>query len=204
MTRLSVAWLAATLALGGAALAQEERQQSEGELKQAIFAGGCFWCMEEVYDPVPGVVDTTSGYTGGRTENPTYREVTFGDTGHYEAVRVTYDPSQVTYQELLDTFWVNVDPFDARGQFCDKGSSYLSAIFVADEEERRLAEASKEAVEARFDEAVATEVLAAAPFYEAEEYHQDYYQKNPLQYRFYKWNCGRAQRLEEIWGDTPS
>jgi peptide-methionine (S)-S-oxide reductase len=204
MTRLSVAWLAATLALGGAALAQEARQQSEGELKQAIFAGGCFWCMEEVYDPVPGVVDTTSGYTGGRTENPTYREVTFGDTGHYEAVRVTYDPSQVTYQELLDTFWVNVDPFDARGQFCDKGSSYLSAIFVADEEERRLAEASKEAVEARFDEAVATEVLAAAPFYEAEEYHQDYYQKNPLQYRFYKWNCGRAQRLEEIWGDTPS
>lgn len=203
MTRLSVAWLAATLALGGAALAQEERQES-GELKQAIFAGGCFWCMEEVYDPVPGVVDTTSGYTGGRTENPTYEEVTFGDTGHYEAVRVTYDPAQVSYQELLDTFWVNVDPFDARGQFCDKGSSYLSAIFVADEEERRLADASKEAVEARFDEAVATEVLAAAPFYEAEEYHQNYYQKNPMQYRFYKWNCGRAQRLEEIWGDTPS
>jgi peptide-methionine (S)-S-oxide reductase len=204
MIRLSVAWLVAALALGGAALAQEERQESEGELKQAIFAGGCFWCVEEAFDPVPGVIDTTSGYTGGHTENPTYREVTFGDTGHYEAVRVTYDPAQVSYQELLDTFWVNVDPFDARGQFCDKGSSYRAAIFVADEEERRLAEASKDAVEARFDEEVATEVLAAAPFYEAEKYHQDYYQKNPVQYRFYKWNCGRAQRLEEIWGDTPS
>ncbi|HEX2255427.1 MAG TPA: peptide-methionine (S)-S-oxide reductase MsrA [Afifellaceae bacterium] len=203
MVRLSFAWIAAALALGGAALAQEARQPG-GQTTQAVFAGGCFWCVEEAFDAVSGVVETVSGYTGGHVENPTYRQVTFGDTGHYEAVEVTYDPAQVSYEELLDTFWRNVDPFDARGQFCDKGSSYRSAIFVAGEEERRQAEATKKAVEERFGETVATEILPAAAFYPAEDYHQNYYQENPARYRFYKWNCGRAQRLEEIWGPKPS
>ena len=203
MSRLSIACLAAWLALGGLAAAQEAGALA-GERKQAVFAGGCFWCVEEAFDAVPGVLDTDSGYTGGHTENPTYREVTFGDTGHYEAVEVTYDPAAVSYAELLDTFWRNVDPFDARGQFCDKGSSYRSAIFVADAEEKRLAEESRQSVAARFSEPVATEILPAATFYPAEDYHQDYYQRNPVQYRFYKWNCGRAQRLEAIWGDKPS
>lgn len=204
MSRLSIACFAAIMALGGGASAQQAQQEGGSGLETAIFAGGCFWCVEEAYDAVEGVEETVSGYTGGTVEDPTYEQVTFGDTGHYEAVRVTYDPAQVSYEELLDTFWHNVDPFDARGQFCDKGSSYLSAIFVAGEEERRLAEASKEAVEEQFGREVATEIEPAATFYPAEEYHQDYYQKNPMSYRFYKWNCGRAQRLEEIWGAKPS
>ena len=204
MYRLLLMCLTATLSLGGLAWAQQGDQQGGGKLEQAVFAGGCFWCVEEAFDAVEGVTETVSGYTGGSVENPTYQQVSAGGTGHYEAVRVTYDPSQVSYEELLDTFWHNVDPFDARGQFCDKGSSYLSAIFVADEEEQRLAEASKQEVEQQLKKEVVTEIKPAATFYPAENYHQDYYQRNSFSYKFYKWNCGRVQRLEEIWGPKPS
>jgi peptide-methionine (S)-S-oxide reductase len=174
------------------------------ELKTAVFAGGCFWCVEEAFDQVDGVVETTSGYTGGKVPNPTYEQVSADDTGHYEAVQVRYDPARVTYAKLLDTFWRNVDPFDADGQFCDKGHSYLSVVFVATPEEEKLAQETKEAVAKRFSQKVATEILPAKEFYMAEGYHQDYYKTNPVRYKFYKWNCGRAQRLEMIWGANKS
>jgi peptide-methionine (S)-S-oxide reductase len=180
------------LAGGSAARAQE--------LKSAVFAGGCFWCMEEAFDHVAGVTETTSGYTGGTVRNPTYEQVTADNTGHFEAVRVRYDPSRVTYAQLLEAFWRNVDPFDADGQFCDQGSSYRSAIFTATPEEEKAARESKEAIAKRLSQPVATEILPAKEFYPAEGYHQDYYEKNPVRYKFYKWNCGRAQRLESVWG----
>jgi peptide-methionine (S)-S-oxide reductase len=189
--------VAALIALGGTAAAQDKPAAGQAA---AIFAGGCFWCVEEAFDKVPGVVATTSGYTGGTAENPTYRQVSAGGTGHFEAVKVEYDPAQVSYEQLLDTFWKNVDPFDAIGQFCDKGESYLSAVFVQNEEEKRLAETDKQEISAKFAMPVATAVLPQAQFYPAEDYHQDYYTKNPAQYKYYKWGCGRAQRLEEIWG----
>lgn len=166
-----------------------------------VFAGGCFWCMESDFEKVPGVTDVVSGFTGGTVENPTYQG---NHAGHYEAVQITYDPEKVSYQELLNHYWVNIDPFDSRGQFCDKGESYLSAIFVDNEQERNLAEQSKQAVEARFpDKKVVTPVLDATTFYPIignESYHQDYYKKNPLRYKTYRWNCGRDKRLQEIWG----
>lgn len=180
----------------GGALAQTKDDQ----LKTAIFAAGCFWCVEEAFDKVDGVVETTSGYTGGIQPNPTYEQVSAGNTGHAEALRVKYDPARVTYAQLLDTFWHNVDPFDAGGQFCDRGSSYRGAIFVMSDEEERQAKESKEKVATQFAKTVATEIVRATPFYPAEGYHQDYHTKNPLKYSFYKWNCGRAQRLEQIWG----
>ncbi len=189
--------VAALIALGGTAAAQDKLAAGQAA---AIFAGGCFWCVEEAFDKVPGVVATTSGYTGGTAENPTYRQVSAGGTGHFEAVKVEYDPAQVSYEQLLDTFWKNVDPFDAIGQFCDKGESYLSAVFVQNEEEERLAETDNQEISAKFAMPVATAVLPQAQFYPAEDYHQDYYTKNPAQYKYYKWGCGRAQRLEEIWG----
>lgn len=168
----------------------------------ATFAAGCFWCVEEAFDKVDGVVSTTSGYTGGRTPNPTYEQVSAGDTGHTEAVQVTYDPSKVSYETLLRTFWQNVDAVDAGGQFCDRGSQYRSGIYVHSQEQRQQAEASKTQIAARLGKRIATEIVGAGPFYKAEEYHQDYYKKNPVRYKFYKWNCGRAQRLEELWGRT--
>ena len=164
----------------------------------ATFAGGCFWCMEGPFDKLPGVISTTSGYTGGTKANPTYEEVSDGGTGHRESVEVVYDPRKVTYAQLLDTFWHNVDPTDNSGQFCDHGSQYRSAIFYHDAEQKRLAEASKAALEKRFR--VATDILPASTFWRAEEYHQDYYKKNPIRYHFYRFNCGRDQRLEQIWG----
>ena len=176
---------------GGAAAAAET----------AVFAGGCFWCMEEAFDMVPGVTATVSGYIGGTGENPTYQEVTSGSTGHFEAVQVEYDPAKVSYEKLLETFWRNVDPFDASGQFCDKGTQYKSAIFTGGEAEQRAAKATRVEVAERFSMLVATEVLPEKTFYPAEDYHQDYYTKNPAQYKFYKFGCGRAQRLEEIWGE---
>jgi len=179
--------------------AQVERVRPAGAAT-AIFAAGCFWCVEEAFEKVPGVADAVSGYTGGSTANPTYEAVTAGGTGHYEAVRVTYDPARVTYAQLLDVYWRNVDPFDPIGQFCDKGESYRAAVFPATPEEAEAAEASKQAVAKRFGEPVAVEILPAAAFYEAETYHQDYYLKNPQAYRFYKWRCGRARRLEQLWG----
>lgn len=175
--------------------------RAAAETASAIFAGGCFWCMEEAFDAVPGVAATTSGYTGGHVENPEYRQVTGGDTGHFEAVKVDYDPAQVGYDQLLETFWRNVDPFDAQGQFCDKGSSYRSAVFVGTDEERQAAEATEANVAERFQMQVVTEILPEKAFYPAEDYHQNYYQTNPAQYKYYKWGCGRAQRLQEIWGE---
>ena len=186
--------LLASVLLAAAHLAADEAT--------AIFAGGCFWCMEPPYDKLPGVLDTTSGYTGGRTENPTYERVTAGGTGHFEAVRVTYDPDRISYDELLAVFWRNIDPFDDRGQFCDRGSSYRAAVFFGNEAERVLAEAGKADIELRFGRKVATRVLPAAPFHVAERYHQNYYTENPLRYRYYRYSCGRDARLKEVWGDA--
>ena len=177
-------------------------QPENGPPAEATFAGGCFWCVEEAFDHVPGVVSTTSGYTGGHLANPSYQQVSSGGTGHAESVRVLYDPSVTSYEKLLDAFWHNIDPTDAGGQFCDRGDSYRSAIFYHDAEQQRLAEASKQSLErsGRFDEPIATQIVPAGEFYPAEEYHQDYYRKNPVRYKLYKWNCRRAQRLEQIWG----
>lgn len=168
------------------------------ETATAHFAGGCFWCMESDYQDREGVIDVVSGFTGGTLQNPTYKG---NHEGHFEAIRVTYDPTVISYQELLDLFWVNIDPFDNAGQFCDKGFSYRSAVFPATVEERALVERSLAAVEARFaDKKVYTEIRDAGKFWPVEEYHQDYYLKNPIRYKYYRWNCGRDQRLEEIWG----
>ena len=167
----------------------------------AIFAGGCFWCSEADFDKVPGVISTTSGYIGGKTANPSYEQVSAGRTGHAEAVQVVYDPAKVGYDKLLDVFWRSIDPLVKDQQFCDHGDQYRSAIFYSNEQEKQLAEASKKAVEEKFKpRAVFTQIAAAGPFYKAEEYHQDYYQKNPVRYKFYRYNCGRDQRLEELWG----
>jgi len=193
---MKIAKLMAVAAL----LAAAPGAAAAAETETAIFAGGCFWCMEEAYEEVPGVSAVVSGYAGGEVENPTYKQVSSGSTGHYEVVEVEYDPGQVTYEELVEVFWRNVDPFDDRGQFCDKGSQYLSAIFVKDDEERKLAEATKEEVAARFSMPVSTEILAESVFYPAEDYHQDFYKTNSARYKFYKFGCGRVQRLEEIWG----
>jgi len=164
----------------------------------ALFAGGCFWCMESAYQEHEGVSDVVSGFTGGTLENPTYS----GDhQGHFEAIKVTYDPAVISYQQLLDLFWVNIDPFDDQGQFCDKGFSYRSAIFPGNDHQRQLAEQSRDAVKARFTgQQVYTEIRDANTFWPVEEYHQDYYLKNPLRYKYYRWNCGRDQRLEQLWG----
>lgn len=168
------------------------------ETATADFAGGCFWCMESDFQEHKGVVDVVSGFTGGTLTNPTYKG---NHEGHFEAIRVTYDPAVVSYQQLLDLYWVNVDPFDNRGQFCDKGFSYRSAIFPASIQERQLAEQSLAAVTARFPgKTVYTEIRDAGAFWPVEEGHQDYYLKNPVRYKYYRWNCGRDRRLEQIWG----
>lgn len=172
----------------------------------AVFAGGCFWCMEHPYDRMDGVIDTISGYTGGHIENPTYHQVTFSDTGHYEAVLVVYDPGRVTYDELLTTFWFNIDPTDNRGQFCDRGPSYRTAIFYQDDAQERSATDSRDELEAsnRLRRRIVTELLPAATFWVAEDYHQDYYLTNPLRYRTYRTGCGRDARLRQLWGaDAP-
>jgi peptide-methionine (S)-S-oxide reductase len=166
----------------------------------ATFAGGCFWCVEADFDKVAGVLATTSGYTGGRTPHPSYEAVVQGGTGHAEAVEIAFDPAKVSFQQLLDVFWRNIDPLARDSQFCDHGNQYRSAIFYHGDEQRRLAEASKAAVAARFKRPVETEIVAAGPFYKAEDYHQDYYRKNPLRYNFYRAGCGRDARLEELWG----
>ena len=166
---------------------------------EAVFAGGCFWCVESLYQDLEGVNDVVSGFTGGSQQNPTYSG---NHTGHYEAVKVSYDPAVISYQTLLDLYWVNIDPFDARGQFCDKGPSYRSAVFVANADQSERAESGKSRVQRRFPEQdIATEILPAARFWPVEEYHQDYYKKNPIRYRYYRYGCGRDARLKEIWGD---
>ena len=173
--------------------------QEEAKLAKAYFAGGCFWCMEADFEKRDGVRSVVSGFTGGKLKNPTYSG---NHKGHFEAVEVTYDPAVVSYQQLLDLYWVNVDPFDNRGQFCDKGFSYRTAIFPVSENEWTLAEQSKTAVEARFpDLTVHTEIRPVTTFWPVEEYHQDYYLKNPVRYKYYRWNCGRDARLKSIWGE---
>ena len=193
--------IALSLLLSLGALASAMGQGSEPQRTAvATFAGGCFWCVEADFDKVDGVISTTSGYTGGRTANPTYEQVSHGGTGHAESVEIAYDPAKVSYKKLLDVFWHNIDPLAKDRQFCDHGDQYRSAIFYHDEEQRALAEASKAAVEKRFEQPVATQIVPAGAFYKAEEYHQDYYKKNPIRYKFYRYNCGRDARLEELWG----
>jgi peptide-methionine (S)-S-oxide reductase len=179
-----------------------QSQAADAPSATAYFAGGCFWCMEEVFEKVPGVISVASGYMGGRVEHPTYEQVSAGGTGHAESVEVRYDPAKVSYPALLDAFWHNVDPVTPNAQFCDHGSQYRAVIFYQDEDQKRLAEESKRAIEqsGRLRQPIVTELTKAAPFYPAEEYHQDFYKKNPIRYKFYKFNCGRAQRLEEVWG----
>jgi len=168
----------------------------------AIFAGGCFWCMEPPFEKQPGVLSVTSGYTGGQKLNPTYHEVSAGGTGHTEAIEIVFDPAQISYPQLLEILWMNIDPTDGNGQFVDRGNQYRSAIFYLNEEQRLLAEASKQALEksGRFDKPIVTEIVAASTFYPAEDYHQDYYKKNPLRYKFYRYNSGRDRFLDQEWG----
>ena len=183
----------------------DSKQTSSAEgLARATFAGGCFWCMEHPFDELEGVKSTTSGYTGGHLKNPTYREVSSGGTGHTEVVMVIYDPKKISYEELLKVFWRNIDPLTPNRQFCDSGSQYRSGIFYHNEEQRRLAEESKKALEksGRFSQPIVTEITAAAKFYVAEDYHQDYYEKSPIQYTIYRYSCGRDRRLKELWGEA--
>ncbi len=190
------AGLLATLAAGaaGAAMAAEPQK--------AVFAGGCFWCVEADFDKAPGVLETVSGYTGGSVEHPTYEQVSHGGTGHYEAVQVTYDPEIVSYRQLVDIFWRTVDPTDAGGQFCDRGDSYRTAVFVADDAERQAAEASEADAASALGQEIVTPIVPAGAFWPAEDYHQDYYEKNPVRYKYYRWSCGRDQRIDELWGDA--
>jgi peptide-methionine (S)-S-oxide reductase len=209
---LGYAWLSG--AFVGAGSSPEPVQASEASsasqappaplpegLARATFASGCFWCTEADFDKVQGVVSTRSGYTGGRTPNPTYRQVSSGGTGHAEAVEVIYDPRIVSYEALLDHYWTNVDPFTANRQFCDVGSQYRPEIFVHTDAQRRAAEASKGTMQKRFSgQPIVVVISDAGAFYPAEDYHQDYYQKNSAQYRFYRYGCGRDARLKAIWG----
>ena len=167
----------------------------------ATFAGGCFWCMEPPFDAEPGVLETIVGYTGGSTENPTYKEVSAGGSGHTESIQIIYDPAIVSFERLLGIFWKNIDPLDPKGQFCDKGSQYRSAIFYHSGEQRELAEGSKKQIEegGTLPGSIVTEIVPASVFYPAEEYHQEYYKKNPLRYKFYRRTCRRDKRLSELW-----
>lgn len=191
----------AFIAAAATALAFVASTTSAQQLETVIFAGGCFWCVESDFDRIPGVVRTTSGYTGGSIENPTYKQVSRGGTGHLEAVEIAYDPSQVTFDDLLTAFWHSVDPTDPGGQFCDRGDSYATAVFVNNENERSAAETSKQATARELGQEIATPIRDAGTFYPAEEYHQDYYTKSPTRYRYYRWSCGRNQRVEALWGD---
>ncbi len=169
---------------------------------KATFAGGCFWCMEPPFDEIDGVLSTTSGYAGGNVVDPTYEQVSAGNTGHAEVVQIVYDPENVTYEQLLETFWHNIDPLDAQGQFCDRGNQYRSAIFYHTKEQKQMAEKSREIIARKFDKPIATEIQPLEKFYSAEKYHQNYYEKRPLRYKFYRTTCGRDARLEELWGDA--
>ncbi|WP_415753222.1 peptide-methionine (S)-S-oxide reductase MsrA [Pseudomonas leptonychotis] len=217
MIAMNTAWrrrllASAALILGGllAACEPTAAQAPQPEVSKptvensgvAIFAGGCFWCTEADFDKVPGVIETTSGYIGGHVDNPTYEQVSAGNSGHIEAVRVHFDPSKTNYAKLLEAFWPTIDPITANAQFCDRGSQYRSAIFYSNPEEQKLAAASKDALEksGRLPAPVVTEILAASTFYSAEDYHQDYYLRNPLRYNYYRNGCGRDQRLEQLWG----
>ena len=217
MTAITSTWrhrllASAILALGGLLAACESTAAQAPQPKTsastvespgvAIFAGGCFWCTESDFDKIPGVIETTSGYIGGHVENPTYEQVSAGTSGHIEAVRVRFDPSKTSYAKLLEAFWPTIDPVTANAQFCDRGTQYRSAIFYSNPEEQQLAEASKTALDksGRLPAPVVTEILAASTFFPAEDYHQNYHQRNPLRYNYYRNGCGRDQRLEQLWG----
>lgn len=203
MHRRLVGALSALILLTGAAAAQTSTLAApEQKLAVATFAAGCFWCTEAAFDKVKGVVETISGFMGGTTPNPTYKQVSAGGTGHAEVVQLKYDPSQVSYKELLDVYWRNVDPLDKDGQFCDRGDQYKPVIFYHNEEQKRLAEESKVALEksGRFSQPIVVEIAAASTFTPAEDYHQDYYLRNPIQYFIYRQGCGRDARLEALWG----
>ena len=196
------------LAWAGAVSAADSEAPAPGAepamIETAVFAGGCFWCMEGPFDVLDGVLSTTSGYTGGTLANPTYEQVSAGGTGHTESVQVTYDPQRVSYAKLLEVFWRNIDPTVADQQFCDHGNQYRTAIFYKDDAQHQAAEASLAALEKTkpFKDEIKTQIVAAGTFYPAEDYHQDYYKKNPVRYKFYRYNCGRDQRLEELWGNA--
>jgi len=199
---MALVLLASAAALAGQG--EGKFMANHNELATATFAGGCFWCMEPPFDKLEGVVATISGYSGGHKANPTYEEVSAGTTGHVEALQVLYDPAQIGYDSLLEVFWQSINPTDPDGQFVDRGPQYRSAIFYHNAEQQRLAEISRERLQAsgRFNQPIVTPILPAGPFYPAEEYHQDYYQKNPLRYKFYRHNSGRDQFLDGVWGTT--
>lgn len=182
--------------------AQQPTGPAPAGLAKATLAGGCFWCMEPPFDVLDGVISTTSGYIGGKTKNPTYKEVSAGTTGHTEAVEIVYDPKKVSFEKLLEVFWKNIDPTDKVGQFCDRGSQYRPELFVHDAEQRKIAEASKAAIikSKPFKADIVVPITEATVFYAAEDYHQDYYKKNPIRYKYYRNGCGRDARLEQLWG----
>jgi peptide-methionine (S)-S-oxide reductase len=199
--RKSLLLIAAILLLHGGLMHAAAPVSDSPATAKATFAGGCFWCMEPPYDELEGVISTTSGYIGGTKKSPTYEEVVTGSTGHAEAVQVTYDPKKISYERLLEVFWRNIDPLTANAQFCDSGNQYRAAIFYHDETQKQHAEASKKRVQSRFKQPIVTEIVRAAEFYPAEDYHQDYYKKNPIRYKVYRYGCGRDQRLQELWGN---
>jgi peptide-methionine (S)-S-oxide reductase len=200
---LLAALFAAPLLIGSSGVVPRAQAAERGE---AIFAGGCFWCVETAFEGLPGVSAVISGYTGGSKPNPKYDEVSAGTTGHAEAVRVVFDPTKITYAKLLDIFWRNIDPLQKDAQFCDHGTQYRSGIFYLDEEQRKAAEASKQEIvkSKRFSSAIVTEITKAGVFYPAEEYHQDFYKKDPGRYKSYRLGCGRDRRLQELWGAAPA
>ena len=202
MPRLLIS-LVTALTLAGAAMAQgagPAKDMAKPERAVAAFAGGCFWCMQSDFDKLPGVLKTLAGYSGGHVAHPTYEQVETGTTGHAESVEVTYDPRKLSYKQLLTYYWHHVVPTVKNRQFCDVVNQYRTVIFVRNEEQRKLAEASKKMVEAELKVPIYTQIVAADPFYKAETYHQEYYKKHPLKYKYYRWNCGRDQRVKQIWG----
>jgi peptide-methionine (S)-S-oxide reductase len=197
-------FLITVLLTGIQAISANAAQSAAPRLEKATFAGGCFWCMQPPFDKLDGVISTTAGYTGGHTKNPTYEEVSAGGTGHAESVQIVYDPAKTSYEKLLDVFWHNIDPTVKDRQFCDTGNQYRTAIFYHNEMQRKLAEASKISLEKTkpFKGPIVTEITRATEFYPAEEYHQEYYKKNPIRYKFYRYTCGRDRRLRELWGSA--
>lgn len=193
-TTLLAALFAATVAASSTPTATADEKVT------AIFAGGCFWCVESDFDGVPGVLSTTSGYIGGSAETANYKAVSSRPTGHYEAVQIVYDPGKVSYRQLLNVFWRSVDPTDAGGQFCDRGPSYKTAVFVKNDNERKIALATKNKAEETLGKTVVTKIVMAGPFYKAEDYHQDYYMRNPVRYKVYRYGCGRDQKIRALWG----
>src|SRR5262245_23020179 len=205
MSTWEVSMLRISLIAAGLLAAGLTGAAAQDKTAKAIFAGGCFWCVEADFDKVPGVISTTSGYINGTVKNPTYKQVSAGGTGHAEAVEIVYDPAKVTYAKLLDVFWRNIDPLVKDRQFCDSGDMYRTAVFYLDDEQKQLAEETKTTVAAKFaPRVVYTKISKADTFYPAEDYHQDYYKKNEARYNFYRWNCGRDQRLEQLWGKKES